>query len=581
MGSEQIVVLTGSHEGQEFKIIDENTCIGRHPSNQIVLDEQQISRNHARIEHSGKGVVLRDLGSGNGTYIDGRKIIEHILEDGEIFRVGPIEMRFDDGPHPSRKVRVKLSDGSGIRIADETDSAIRVAAHQEVDRGFPTSEQGMIDPPQLGDARERLTALFKANQIISSETDLELLFERVMEQVFSLVPASNGVIMLNDSDEGELVPVYERNDSGDAQITISSTIVHRACEEGEAVLVHDAAEDSRFQGSDSIFQANIASAICVPLIQHNETLGVLYVDTRGNPAAFGEDDLELLVALAAPTAIAIKNARYVEELESDFESTLRLLANTIELRDHYTVGHTWRVTNYSVVIARELGWSPEQLKTVERGGLLHDVGKIAVPDAVLRKTGKLNDEEMAQMRIHPEKGAALLQDHRKLRELVPYCLYHHERYDGKGYPFGLKADKIPIEGRIVAVADTFDAITTNRPYHAKRDYAQAIQIIIENRGTQFDPHIADTFVKAYQDGKLDHVLELHDKNDEKSLSCAFCSTHFRMPDEAEEDDVIGCPVCHRELKLTLENDTLMGVLLTENAHTVDDVQPEEALQEGA
>jgi putative nucleotidyltransferase with HDIG domain len=193
-------------------------------------------------------------------------------------------------------------------------------------------------------------------------------------------------------------------------------------------------------------------------------LGVVYVDTRGTTHAFTQSDLELLVALAGPAAIAIKNAQYVAMLERAYHDTLIVLANAIELRDHYTVGHTWRVTNFAKEIARVLGWDEERIQQTEMGGVLHDVGKIAVDNAILSKPGRLTDEEYEKMKVHPERGARMMEDVGFLKPVIPYCLYHHERYDGKGYPFGLSGESIPLEGRLIAVADTFDAMTSHRPY---------------------------------------------------------------------------------------------------------------------
>ncbi|NJL73482.1 MAG: HD domain-containing protein [Candidatus Competibacteraceae bacterium] len=253
------------------------------------------------------------------------------------------------------------------------------------------------------------------------------------------------------------------------------------------MLTYDAADDDRFESGASIISQNISSAMCVPLNYQAERLGVIYVDTRGTTNAFVNTDLELLVALAAPSAIAIKNAQYVNMLERSYQDTLTALANAVELRDHYTVGHTWRVTNFALEMARELGWNEDKLREVQMGGVLHDVGKIAIPDAILGKTSKLTDEEYAVIKIHPEKGAQLLQDIERLHPLIPYCLYHHERYDGRGYPYGLGGDDIPLEGRLLAVADTFDALTSSRPYRKGLDPDVAIAEVERCKGSQFDP----------------------------------------------------------------------------------------------
>ena len=170
-----------------------------------------------------------------------------------------------------------------------------------------------------------------------------------------------------------------------------------------------------------------------------------------------------------------------------------------ELRDHYTAGHIWRVTNFAIEMARELGWDDERVKLVEMGGILHDIGKISVDNAILSKSGMLTSEEYEKVKLHPERGAWLMGDSFFLKPLIPYCLYHHERYDGTGYPFGLNGHDIPLEGRLIAAADAFDALSSNRPYHEALPIDEAVEKIVASKGTHFDPECADALVRCYQD----------------------------------------------------------------------------------
>lgn len=563
MSEERVVVVSGVLEGKEF-LLSGSLSIGRNADNAIFLDDKQVSRKHAVVQQTAAGTILKDLGSGNGTYVEERRILEFRLNDGDVFTIGGSTLRYEGQPAPPEKVAPQTTLGSQVRYDDAATGKVQASAAETV---FQTMLSGppreTVDAEQLRAAQERLAAIYKANEIISSEIDLKRLFERVMDQLFSLVPANNGVIMTADEETGALSAAYERLGGSESEIRVSLTIVNRAFDDGEAVLVYDAADDARFDAAASIAAGNIASAMCVPLVQQGEKLGVIYVDTRGSTNAFTNSDLELMVAFAGPSAIAIKNAQYVEQLERDFHTTLKLLANAIELRDHYTVGHTWRVTNFSVALAEELGWDEERKDLVEMGGVLHDVGKIAVEDAVLRKQGKLTDEEYAQMKIHPERGAALMRDCKKLEPLIPFCLYHHERYDGNGYPYRLKGEDIPVEGRLVAVADTFDAMTSNRPYRKGLDPEIAIEELEKNRGSQFDPQYVDAFIKAYRAGKISHILQVSLEKDEKSIACPFCSTYIPVPDDASLGDVFDCGVCHRNIKLNQQNEAYFGEILRE------------------
>ncbi|HNR35604.1 MAG TPA: FHA domain-containing protein [Candidatus Hydrogenedentes bacterium] len=557
MAHERIVFLSGPRQGNAFEI-DDTVVIGRNPSSSIYLEDPQVSRRHATIERTPNGTFLRDLGSGNGTYVGNRRIIECRLSDGDIIRIGGTEFRYE-GAAAASGVHVAPPPA---KPAEALGGHVEAADAANVYETFFQAPRTAVTLEQLRDAQNRLAAVYKANQIIASEQDLRKLFAAVMDQIFSLVPAHNGVILLKDEKSGELITEYVKSGSGNT--VISSTIVSRAFEHGEAILTVDAADDARFEAGASIIAQNISSAMCTPLTHQGERLGALYVDTRGTTNAFTKSDLELLVALSGPAAVAIRNAQYLHKLERAYHDTLIATANAVEMRDHYTVGHTWRVTNFALEIMRGLGWTEEQLKQGEMGGVLHDVGKIAVDDAILRKPGKLTDEEYAKMKIHPERGATYLRDIEFLKPLVPYCLYHHERYDGKGYPFGLAGKDIPLEGRLIAVADTFDAMTSNRPYRKGLDPQIAIDELLKGRGTQFDPECVDALVEAYHAGRISRIIQ-ESLAGGMSIACPFCSTFIGIPEGTPVGQEFECNVCHRRVKLLMMNDAYYGELLAQTS----------------
>ncbi len=272
----------------------------------------------------------------------------------------------------------------------------------------------------------------EANLVISSERSLNELLKTILNQVFKLTPAHNGVILIKNKITGELQAEYVRQGMKSGKQRVSTTIVNYAYEKGKAVLTSDALDDTRFMEGQSIITQNISSVMCVPLNFQGEQLGVIYVDTHGTTNAFDQEDLKLLAALSSSASAAIKNSLYVDH------DTLVITANAIEMRDHYTIGHTCRVTKFAIEIAKELGWDDQQLQLCEKGGVLHDVGKIVIGDSILSKTSKLTDQEYNIMKEHPERGANMMRDVEGLKPLIPYCLYHHERWDGKGYPQGLK-----------------------------------------------------------------------------------------------------------------------------------------------
>jgi putative nucleotidyltransferase with HDIG domain len=178
------------------------------------------------------------------------------------------------------------------------------------------------------------------------------------------------------------------------------------------------------------------------------------------------------------------------------------LSGAIEARDPYTRGHSARVTALAEALARALGWSEERLASLRIGGPLHDIGKLTVSDEVLRKEGRLDSLELEQIREHPRAGARILLRLAALREAIPYVLYHHERWDGNGYPSGKAGAEIPLEARVLAIADAFDAMTSDRPYRRALTHDQAVAEVERCAGTQFDPEIARVFLELFAETEL-------------------------------------------------------------------------------
>lgn len=183
-----------------------------------------------------------------------------------------------------------------------------------------------------------------------------------------------------------------------------------------------------------------------------------------------------------------------------FFSTVWSLASAVDAKDAYTHGHSRRVAQYSAELGRALGFDAREIERLELSAILHDVGKIGVPEAVLNKPDRLTAAEMAVMRTHPERGAEILASIRAMRDIVPGVLHHHERFDGQGYPNQLKGDNIPLVARIILVADTFDAMTSSRPYRSSLPVQVAIDEIRRCTATQFDPRLAEVFIDLAERG---------------------------------------------------------------------------------
>jgi putative nucleotidyltransferase with HDIG domain len=243
--------------------------------------------------------------------------------------------------------------------------------------------------------------------------------------------------------------------------------------------------------------------LAVPLMRQEQLLGCLFGIDKQN-GEFDTVDSKLLNSIANESAIYLENAMLFDDVRGLMMGLLHSLTSAVDAKDAYTCGHSERVALLSRSLAIETGLTEQQVDRIYMAGLLHDVGKIGVPEAVLQKTGKLTPEEFEQIKKHPEIGAKILRDIKQVEDIIPGVLHHHERYDGKGYPGGLSGDNIPLMGRIICLADCFDAMTSSRTYRKALPLEVALTEIRRCSGTQFDPVLSDAFLQI----GIDQLREL-------------------------------------------------------------------------
>ena len=256
-------------------------------------------------------------------------------------------------------------------------------------------------------------------------------------------------------------------------------------------------ETSEFKLSEThkIQDLILRDTVVLPLEPRDKLLGIIQVANKRGNFTYRPEDLDLLKILGSQVAFVIQNADLFQNLQRAYIDTLSALTSAIDAKDSYTRGHSERVTELSIKLATEVGIAPEEIEKIKLGGLLHDIGKIGIPEGILNKPGRLNDEEFEIIKSHPDLGLHILGKVEFLEAIVPIIRHHHERYDGKGYPSGLKGEEIPLLARIVSVVDTYDAMTTDRPYRKAMTLEEALKEIERCSGSQFDPEIAAHFIR--------------------------------------------------------------------------------------
>jgi HD-GYP domain-containing protein (c-di-GMP phosphodiesterase class II) len=353
---------------------------------------------------------------------------------------------------------------------------------------------------------EQLHTLMELSSLINSTLDTGEIRKRAIVAAMRLLDAEAGSLLLIDEESQDLFFEVALGDKGseikEVRLKKGEGIAGWVAEKGDAIIVHDVQSDPRFfKIADVKSTYTTRNMVCVPVKSKDRMLGVLQAINKKS-GVFTEEDMEALSALANQVATAIENANLYQELKDTFYGTAEALAETIEKRDPYTGGHTKRVMNYCLMIGESIGLSIKQIEDLRLASILHDVGKIGIRDDVLLKKERLNSEEYEKMIMHSKYGSEILSHIKQLKDVIPGVRSHHERIDGKGYPDNLKNNDIPLIAKIIAVADTFDAMTTDRPYRNAMSLDNAIQELRTNAGIQFDKDIVDTFIKLLRDREV-------------------------------------------------------------------------------
>lgn len=356
----------------------------------------------------------------------------------------------------------------------------------------------------LVESYAELNLLYNVMTDVASCTDQRQIAQLIVDETARALHCGRVSLLLLDENAERFTLVASRGlprELRDLTIPVRGSIAGRVVETDGRVFVRDILDPPELAGvSRGSYDARTFAVIRVPLQARGRALGVLCVTEREAAAEFNARDRKLLEALSALGASALMNCRLHAAMERQVIGTIEALASAVDAKDHYTHHHSRRVAELCLAMARRLDLDGSiSEREIELAGLLHDVGKIGVPDAILAKTGPLSSVEYEVVKSHARIGAEIIGRAEGMERVADAILHHHERYDGAGYPDGLAGDAIPMAARLIAVADAFDCLTTDRPYHQGIAAHAAAAELRRSAGAHFDPTVVAAFERTLSD----------------------------------------------------------------------------------
>lgn len=345
----------------------------------------------------------------------------------------------------------------------------------------------------LSDAWEELTLLYELAEKLRGVLDIDQAVELAITSATEMVSVEGCGVLLKIDSEWELRGAVCPSDREEwLRFELGGQIGDEALRRRRGLILNDLHQHPQWGELAKMF--NVFNIAAVPLNPGGHAQGAL-IAWNHEKGEFSSGDLKFLSTIAAQTSGVLESAYLYQRLQETFRGVVRAMAIAVDAKSRWTAGHSIRVTRYAVELAHAIGLPESDTEKVNLSGLLHDLGKIGIPDAILDKPARLTEDEWKVMMQHPIIGYEMLKDIWQFKgEILEGILYHHERIDGKGYPFGLKGDEIPFMGRLLAVADGFDAMTSDRPYRAGMPKEKALQILMEGAGTQWDKELVKAFI---------------------------------------------------------------------------------------
>jgi PAS domain S-box-containing protein/putative nucleotidyltransferase with HDIG domain len=506
-------------KGRTIKTYGVNQDITERKRAEDVLRESE-EKFRELIEHGSEAILLIDA---QGTIFFGSPATERLLGYSSQEFLGRSGL---DDVHPDdlksvREILARLVSEPGstqrleyrLRHKDGTwrwiDTFAKNSLHVPAVHGIVLNSRDITERKQaelkIQEQLERLTALSEVDQAIASRSDVQVSLNLLLSRAIHLLAVDAAAVLLLDPFRNILEYKAEigihMNATQNASVTLRTRLAERVALEGRMVEFRSGSnEPENQQLADYLRRENFASYHGAPLVVKGKVIGVLEVFSR-LLVERDQDWLGFFGALAGHIAIMVDSAKLFNDLQASnlelslaYDATLEGWSRALEVRDQETKGHSHRVAEMTLRLARAMGATEQDLIHIHRGALLHDIGKLGIPDSILLKASQLNEEERNMIRKHPTIAYEMLTPIAYLRPALDIPYYHHEKWDGTGYPHGLKAEEIPLPARIFAVVDVWDALTSDRPYRKAWSHEKALAYIQEQAGEHFDPQVVDAFL---------------------------------------------------------------------------------------
>jgi len=489
-----LIVERGGGAGKRLPLVHFPITIGRDPANSVPVDDEEVSRFHLRIKKRGRLIICEDLESKNGTFINGDRILNSILKNGDKLLVGQTEFQFVASESDIQLAQEILD--LGMVVADDLGlkGPIDIGRNGDEQRFTPVRlNQLSLANFALGDARS-IKEIYELHSNILVIDDLEEAGAALLKSIGRLMPAaSRSAVFVWAAANRQLFPSAVRHYKRKKEsFLLSQRSLEDVLTRKQGVML--------LAGSPHVTQSG-RNRVILPMIHNGEPICIVHIEVDDPRAELAEKELELVQALISRCAPSFEAMLLRRELDAWMVGMIETMIASIEAKDTYTHGHSERVSRYSMAIADELKLNREIKRLLLVSALCHDIGKIGIPDAILKKASMLSTEEYEEMKLHPTVGADIVSHMPNAHRFISGVKHHHEKWDGTGYPDGLAGEDIPFFGRIVAIADVFDAMVSGRAYSGFMEQSDAIERIVEE-GELFDPEILKACVRAHENGTL-------------------------------------------------------------------------------